>query len=159
MSCPKCSAPVPEWAAECPSCGIIFERWRKREERLRRARENPPAAAPSEVVPGEPKLEPSPPLAVNPRTARLVAGGVVLAWLVVFAWFMGRHPGRRRPSALPAPGQTVYVRDEETGDMKSLKVEIPEPPPQAPRAKAAPARKNVEVREASWVEEGAGKKP
>lgn len=34
MDCPSCHAQAPDGAEDCPACGIIFAKWRAREERL-----------------------------------------------------------------------------------------------------------------------------
>lgn len=34
MDCPKCAAPVPERAEQCPQCGIFFSKWQEREDNV-----------------------------------------------------------------------------------------------------------------------------
>lgn len=44
MICPRCSAPAPDDAGDCPSCGIVFAKWRPRAVRER------PAPAPPQTL-------------------------------------------------------------------------------------------------------------
>ncbi|MBI3565661.1 MAG: zinc ribbon domain-containing protein [Elusimicrobia bacterium] len=156
MDCPKCAAAVPDKAVECPACGVIFEKLRKAEERRRKSRGGEPSA-PS--VPGEPALTPAPALAVDPKTARLVAVAIVLLWIAAFAWYMSRHPAGRRRSGAVSPGTTVQLRDPDTGDLKSLKVESAEQPADAAAPAAPAAAKSPDKREATWIEEERPAKP
>ncbi|MBI4425561.1 MAG: hypothetical protein HY554_17650, partial [Elusimicrobia bacterium] len=58
MPCPNCGAAAAEGAEECASCGVVFEKWRRREalEKLRVSEPvaggfPPPAQAPRAVSP------------------------------------------------------------------------------------------------------------
>jgi hypothetical protein len=66
MKCPICAAPCGEDAAECPSCGLVFAKWRERRDKEKR-----------EAAEALKLLDP------NPWIGRL-AGAVIVVW-----WMLG----------------------------------------------------------------------
>ena len=81
MKCPNCGAQAQEGAAECPQCGLVFAKWRERQEKETRE------AAEALKAHGAP---PEPPPA-NPWTGRLFAGLIVLWWMLGLAvYYMHR---------------------------------------------------------------------
>ena len=74
MKCPSCAAPSGEDAAECPSCGLVFAKWRERKEKEKREAEEALKAL---------DLPPEPKAGANPWIGR-IAASVIVAW-----WMLG----------------------------------------------------------------------
>jgi hypothetical protein len=137
MKCPSCSANADDGAAECPSCGLVFAKWRAREEKGKREAAEALArmAAPS----NEPPL--------NPWAVRGVAAAFVLAWILTLGYYVGHHPAKRRPALGADTGQFVMMRDPKTGDMRRMPIQrmagTPVPPDavrdEAPSPEPAPS--------------------
>lgn len=130
MKCPNCSAEGPEGGAECASCGVIFAKFKKRQERVvleAKAGEALVAAAPEEK-----------PAAFNPWKGRAIAGAIVLLWLAGFAVYYRRAVSealaRRRLDVKDRP--SVMVRDPDTGEMRQIPVTTT--PPTGRRAAETP---------------------
>lgn len=116
MVCPKCGAKVPEGAAECPSCGVIFAKLRALAEREKRE-----AAAAVEVADAAPVPTP----VVDPWLGRKIAAGITVAWLVGFGLYYRHAVIEARKRALKTDiraRQTVLMRDPATGDLKAVDV-------------------------------------
>lgn len=75
MKCPNCAAQAEDGAVECLSCGLLFAKWRERQEKEKR--EAAEALKALESPPEPPKI--------NPWTGRLIAGLVVLWWMLGLA--------------------------------------------------------------------------
>lgn len=75
MKCPKCGAPCAEAADECLKCGVLFSKWRELKEKEKR--EAAEALKALEAPPEPPK--------VNPWTGRLIAGVIVVWWMLGLA--------------------------------------------------------------------------
>lgn len=68
MKCPNCGVDVPAGAADCPACGVIFAKFKKKLESL-----------PS-----------TPPSRFKPWMGRALAVFIVLAWMLGFALYYHR---------------------------------------------------------------------
>lgn len=68
MKCPNCGVEAPAGAAECPACGVIFAKFKKKLENL---------PAPS-------------PVPYNPWLGRGLAAAIVLIWMLAFGWYYRR---------------------------------------------------------------------
>ena len=77
MECPNCGVDAPAGATECAGCGVIFAKLKAKKERV--ALEAEPGLVSEEKAPR-----------VDPWTARAVAAGVVVFWLVAFGLYC-RH--------------------------------------------------------------------
>lgn len=75
MKCPNCGAPSGDGAVECPRCGLVFAKWRERQEKEKRETADALKALES----------PSPPPKVSPLIGRLIAGVIVLWWMLGLA--------------------------------------------------------------------------
>jgi hypothetical protein len=83
--CPKCGAPVPDDAIECPRCGIVFAKF------AHRPAEPDQGAAPSIVE--EPLVEkPSGIARDRLRGATRLARAAVVVGLIVWTWQFAREP-------------------------------------------------------------------
>ena len=96
MKCPACSASVPDGSAECPSCGVIFEKYELRKKRERAEAEAALASF----------TEPSRPI-VNPRIGQLAAAALFFSWAGVMAHYVflewQKREDRRASLAAAAP--------------------------------------------------------
>ncbi|MDE2492086.1 MAG: hypothetical protein KGM24_14655 [Elusimicrobia bacterium] len=127
MECPSCAAQVPDGAAECPACGILFEKWREKKEREKRAA----LANLGRLEAGgeAPALDPVRRLWL----VRAAAAILVLAWLGGFAWyyFVALERAKRELRA-PRPGRPerwVEVTDPKTGRLQRVPVFATPPVP------------------------------
>ena len=82
MECPKCSFEQSDQQTECLRCGVIFDKYRRRQE-------NMPKTEPSAAVHAEPALSPGEIIkellfCVKPETNPLIFGGRALFFLVIF---------------------------------------------------------------------------
>jgi len=75
MKCPNCGSPSADGGAECAKCGLVFAKWRERQEKEKR--EAAEALKALESPPQPPKT--------NPWTGRLLAGLIVLWWMLGLA--------------------------------------------------------------------------
>lgn len=91
MKCPECRAEGPDGAPECPACGVIFAKLKEKKEAERRAAEELLARAAE------------PPKPVNPWVGRLLALGVVTAWLSGMAVYYILHMAQIRRQAEETP--------------------------------------------------------
>ena len=112
MKCPSCGAAAPDGAAECPACGLIFAKWRERDEKEKRE-----ALAALEGRLTAPKLAPA-----NLWVGRGIAGAVVLAWLLALSYYIVRHERPKKAPIGEDTGTFVQVRDPRTGEMRRLPV-------------------------------------
>ncbi len=144
MKCPKCSAPAPEGALECPGCGVIFAKLAKQRERAEL--EAKAAAALMDAPPA--------PAAVSHK-ARYAAIAFVAVWMVILAAAVHRSMGKSRggPAARP---QVVRIQDPETGEYRELPV-VEASPRQADPSKPAKTPPRPSSWESGWIEEN-GKK-
>ena len=110
MKCPSCAAPCGEEAAECPACGLIFAKWRDRQEKER--------LAAVEALEGAAK----PKAAANPWVGRSVAGVVVLAWMLGLCFYAARRARVKRAPLGVETGTFVEVRDPKTGAMRRMPI-------------------------------------
>jgi len=150
MKCPSCSVVSAETEAECPSCGLLFSKWRDLEEKRKRLAEEPLAAGES----------PSAAVFFLMQRGRQIAVVVVAVWLLGLAIYSYRALRGRREGQPIRPGDTVSVRDPETGEMRQMKVTAAESsssPHPAPPVEAEPKDGRV-VKESEWIEEE-GKEP
>lgn len=113
MKCPNCGVACAEDASECAACGLLFSKWRERQERVKREA----AAALAQL-----EIKPRPP--IDPRLARSLAIGVALLWCALFIWYFHLETVRARNRALEQEesGNTVQFRDPVTGDIKTLTI-------------------------------------
>lgn len=75
MKCPNCGAPSEGAAAECPQCGLVFAKWRERQEKEKR-----------EAAEALKALEsPPPPPKTSPWIGRLIAAVIVTWWMLGLA--------------------------------------------------------------------------
>jgi len=143
MKCPNCSSVAAETEVECPSCGLLFSKWRDLEEKRKRLAQAPLTAGES----------PSAAVFFLMERGRQIAVAVVALWLLGLAIYSLRS--LHRGSQPIRPGDTVSVRDPETGEMRQLKVSAAEsassPHPAAP-VEAEPEDARV-VKESEWIEE------
>ncbi len=126
MKCPKCGAAAPDGADECPSCGLLFSRWKELKERERREAEEALArleAPAPEAARGDPR-----------KTRLLISAALILAWLSIFGVYYHLRLRRLRRSLAPAEeAPVVSYRDPKTGDLVRLKVQRGPAPADAPR--------------------------
>lgn len=97
IECPKCAAPSPEGAGECPRCGIVFAKFEERQA----ARLQPDLPLP---------VESSIPIAIDPL-ARITwaARAAVLIGLIVWTWQFARAPmGAGASSVLHLPNLVFH---------------------------------------------------
>jgi uncharacterized membrane protein YvbJ len=76
MKCPNCGAPCGADAVECPKCGLVFAKWRERQEKEKRE-----AAEALKALESPPQAKPP----VSPLIGRLAAGVIVLLWMLGLA--------------------------------------------------------------------------
>jgi hypothetical protein len=74
INCPKCAAPSPEGAVDCPRCGIIFAKFEQRQAPAYPSTHLPIAEVPPQIV-SDPV-----PRVVWPARAMLLAGLAVWTW-------------------------------------------------------------------------------
>ena len=74
MKCPICAAPCGDDAGECPACGLIFAKWRERQEKEKRE------ALESSLAPVR-----------SPWIGRGIAAAMVASWLLALCFYMIRH--------------------------------------------------------------------
>ena len=84
MKCPKCSFEQPDQQTECLGCGVIFDKYRRRQK-------NMPQTEPTATIHAEPALSPGEITKellfyVKPETNPFIFGGRVLFFLVIFIW-------------------------------------------------------------------------
>ncbi len=65
MKCPNCGVQAPAGATECPGCGVIFAKFKRKLE----------------------NLEPSSVPAINPWIGRGLAAALLLAWIIAFTLY------------------------------------------------------------------------
>ena len=84
IECPKCAAPSPDAAVECPRCGIVFAKFVQRP-----AEAGPVVVPPNAKMPAEMPVE----MASDPlRGVTRLARAAVLAGLIVWTWQFARAP-------------------------------------------------------------------
>lgn len=149
MKCPGCAKECADAAPECHACGLIFAKYKERQEREKLAAKAALALLESSPAPAT--------AALNPWWVRAVAVGVVVLWILGMMLY-ARHTSRVRRLKPVQVGDVVPVRDPETGEMRMMKVQ---PAGQPSRAKPAAAA-NTEpatpqdgriIKESTWVEE------
>jgi hypothetical protein len=86
MKCPNCAAQSGTDAADCPSCGLVFAKWRERKEKERRE-----AAAALEAIDAPKAPEPVKP--ANDR--RVIAALLVAGWILWLTVYYQRRAPRR----------------------------------------------------------------
>src|SRR5581483_4635507 len=93
MQCPKCGASQPVTNKECPSCGIIFDRWQPRASRRTTSSSTPippPAALPIvDPESGAPKI-----------SNALVAVGLGILLIIGFIWTKHSRDSRPKTSGI-----------------------------------------------------------
>ncbi|UCD81666.1 MAG: zinc ribbon domain-containing protein [Desulfobacterales bacterium] len=84
MQCPKCSFEQPQKHTECVRCGIIFEKYRQRQDH----KPSPESAAAEQVEPSPDPGEIIKELLfyVKPETNPLIFAGRALFFLIIFIW-------------------------------------------------------------------------
>lgn len=100
MTCPNCSASNLEGSTECGSCGLVFEKWRRKQEAAQASRApeapDPGAAAPKPVFEAAASAQLSLPV---------VPAAAALALVLVLLFGLTRPSGRGvPPSAVAVPG-------------------------------------------------------
>jgi len=114
MKCPSCGAAYDDGAApECPACGLIFAKWRERQEKEK-----------LEALAALQTFETAPQPAPNPWRRRVIAGAVVAAWLLILSYFVTRRPRAARAPVGQDTGAFVEMRDPKTGDMRRMPVRV-----------------------------------
>jgi hypothetical protein len=86
MTCPRCSVPTDDKASDCPSCGIIFAKWRAPSARIADVIGNSAAIAPAAWSPG-PASPPPPPETLGITHAGWRAGFIGFALAVALTFF------------------------------------------------------------------------
>ena len=130
MKCPLCPAQAAEDALECPSCGVIFAKLKKKAAPAPVAAAVPAApAAPSDPKAAEALLaqldQPPAPPSYPPWLGKAIAGGLAAAWALGFGVYLalyGLKPRQANPDE-KVP-DTVVIRDPATGDLKRLPVVV-----------------------------------
>lgn len=92
MVCPRCSTESPDHATECPSCGIVFSKWKARESGARTVTPSPPGPpaedpfrVPWKTLPAASGPPPPPEtLGITHPGWRAAAIGLVMAWILTF---------------------------------------------------------------------------
>jgi hypothetical protein len=114
MKCPSCGAASDGDAApECPACGLIFAKWRERQEKEKR--EALEAVQSLEIAPKA--------LPKNPWVGRGIAIAVVLVWIAGLSFLVSRRSRRARPAPIGQDtGDFVEVRDPQTGDVHRMPI-------------------------------------
>jgi hypothetical protein len=80
MKCPNCSAEAADVAADCPACGLVFAKWRERKEKEKREAATALAALEAPPPPSTPDL----------MLGRVVAGVIVVGWVLGLALYYRR---------------------------------------------------------------------
>jgi hypothetical protein len=113
MKCPICAAPCGDDAAECPACGLIFAKWRERQEKEKR-----------EALEAQKELEASPKRVVpaNPWIGRCIAAAMVAAWLLFLCFYMIKRARKGSEQIGVDTGVSVEVRDPKTGETRRLPI-------------------------------------
>ncbi len=123
MKCPSCSAKVPEGEPGCPSCGIVFAKWKERQAKAaeKSAEEKAKALAALEApaAAGEP---------FDPWRGRGIAAAVVLAWMIGFGLYFRHHYGTAQAPKGNPTGEFAQMRDPQTGELVMLPVRRLEAP-------------------------------
>jgi hypothetical protein len=117
MKCPSCSAKAPPEATECPSCGVVFAKWKKRRERDEEIAREEKARAIAVLEAGVP---PAPD--IDPRWGRGISGGIVLVWMVAFGLYYRHHYAHHHGPKSTPTGEFAQMRDPKTGDIVTLPV-------------------------------------
>jgi len=112
MKCPVCSAEAA--GDECPSCGLIFSKWKQRQERAKleaRAALNILEQGPAQA-------------AVDLRRGRIIAGVFLAAWMIGLTLAARHHMRTRRVSKgrSAQAGEMVPFLDPKTGAVRMVKV-------------------------------------
>ena len=84
MQCPKCSFQQPDQHAECPQCGIIFNKYFRLQDNIPQTKLS--AATGVEPTPGMAAILKELLFYVKPQTNPLFLGGRALFFLVIFIW-------------------------------------------------------------------------
>lgn len=114
MKCPSCSAAANDEAAECPSCGLIFAKWRDRQ-----AKEKKVAVEALETLETAPA---GPLVAMDQKKLRIAAGAVVGLWIGALALYYAFHmPKGHAPKGEPT-GEYAEMRDPKTGEMRRMPI-------------------------------------
>lgn len=110
-ACPACGREVAGDALECPSCGVIFSKWRGRSRPSPLPPSPPPARPPTSSPPPAPRPKP-----FSPRALLLLVVGVVL--IVVVARWPGRGPAPTGggSGAAPIPEGTLRLAEDRASD-------------------------------------------
>lgn len=112
MRCPSCGRPASQGAEECAACGIVFAKWKKREDGRAEDRRRAEAAALAALEAPSARAG-----LFDPWLGRGIAGAVVAAWLIGFGLYFHHRYGRRPPPGDPT-GDYAVMRDQNTGDMR-----------------------------------------
>ena len=86
MNCPNCKAAAAEGAKDCPACGIVFEKWARRQaEKDLEAYARRESGLPEPGAAGAAPAGPAAPPAAPSRALRALkwAGGALLLWLIL----------------------------------------------------------------------------
>jgi hypothetical protein len=84
MQCPKCSFEQPGQQTECLGCGVIFDKYRRRQKNMPQTESTATIHAEPALSPGEITKEHL--FYVKPETNPFIFGGRVLFFLVFFIW-------------------------------------------------------------------------
>lgn len=136
VKCPLCPAEVAEDALECPSCGVIFAKLKKKKsqesgmtERVAPAATPAAPSAPADREAAEAALaaldQPPAPPAYPPWLGKAIAGGLAAAWVLglgLYLMIYGLKPRQANPDE-KVP-DTVVIRDPATGNLKRLPVVV-----------------------------------
>jgi hypothetical protein len=121
MKCPLCSVEAAQGATQCPSCGALFDKLRKRAEREKK--EAAAALALAEKPASGPRF--------SIWQLRAAAVGVLVTWIIGFGLYVRNSMKtelRRKAPRVYTDESIVRMRDPVTGKIKEVKVYV------APRA-------------------------
>lgn len=146
MKCPLCAADAAEGALECPSCGVIFAKLKKRADR-----EAGKAAGLLDTAPAKTPWA----FLDSKAKRRAIALAVVAAWTAAVGLAV-RRSLRRAAAGRGAVPETVLFRDPETGRTRELTVQ------RAPTARPRPAASRPppppDKWESAWLEDASGRR-
>jgi hypothetical protein len=84
MKCPKCSLEQPDQNVECIQCGLIFEKYRRRQSASPASKSV--SMAPAAIVPDNDGLIKKLFFSVKPETNPLIFGARVVLFLIILVW-------------------------------------------------------------------------
>lgn len=121
MKCPECDFESADGAAECPACGLIFDRWKERPAPKPAPQPVPEPVreeTPEEDVPNAAEADPAPPVEAPASTQEKPSAPIhkkkfnpflpaLIVVALLLAFFTYRHFSANTPA--PAPDVTIAV--------------------------------------------------